>query len=141
MFDEWVSAHCREGLRPLNKVKDGKIKSAPVYGQYRLGKKHELHMASHLVFVYNQWYAYKQEWINRGNKGFDWTPSLEGIPVERNNDYTPTKKDYRHNLARLCDRFRKRTKPYHFDGEEINTYKEFKQWLTFVKEYLDIQEK
>ena len=138
LFDEWVSAHCREGLRPLNKVQQGKIKSGPVYGQYRLGRGHELHMASHLVFVYEQWHKYKQEWVNRGGTGFDWTPTLGGIPKNRNFDYKITKKDLRHNLARLCDRFRKRKKPYHFDGEPIDNYKDFKVWLGLVKEELEL---
>lgn len=133
LLDEWVSAHCREGLRPLNKVKEGKIKSDPIYGPYRLGRGHELHMASHLIFVYNQWKLYKQEWVRRGAKGFDWTPSLEGIPSNRNFDYKPTKEDYRHNLARLCVRFRKRSKAYHLRGTKIDTYQDFKKWLDSVK--------
>ena len=61
-----------------------------------------------------------------------------GIPKNRNFDYKITKKDLRHNLARLCDRFRKRKKPYHFDGEPIDNYKDFKVWLGLVKEELEL---
>ena len=138
MLDEWVSSHCREGLRPLNKVRGGKIKSNPIYGPYRLGRGHELHMASHLVFVHAQWLKYKQEWTKRGGKGFKWSPTLKGVPDNRLFDYVPTKRDYRYNLARLCDRFRKRKKAYHFHGEKVDSYRDFKIWLDKVKQELGL---
>ncbi len=138
MLDEHVSAHLREGLRPINKLREGKYRSKPIAGPFILKKGHELWAANHCGFCKSQWELYKQEWTNRGGKGFEFTTDLSGVPKEYCNDYSPSKKDYRTNLARICERFRKRKKPYHFDGEKVDTYQEFKVWLSNVKDYLEL---
>jgi len=140
LLDEWVCAGCREGLRPLNKTKQGKYVSDSQLNHYSLGKGHELWLKDHLIFTVRQWWKCKEEWMRRGYKGCDWHPTLlDGdIPEKQLKDYVPTKADYRHNLARLCDRFRKRNKPYHFKGTPVNTYREFKHYIKWVKEELKL---
>ena len=138
MLNEWVSAHCKETLRPINKLMQGKYVKDPIVGQYRLKTGHELWGAGHGVFLTKMWSRYKAEYVKRGFKGFDYEDSLDlsSYPVEYSNDYTPTVKDIRTNLARLCERFRKRKKPYHFYDTVIDSNKDFLVWLNKVKQEL-----
>jgi hypothetical protein len=133
MFDEWVSAHCRETLRPINKLRQGKYANSPVSGQYKLGKGHELWGAYHGLFLSEMWTMYKAEWTSRGGNGYNFDPSLDGYPAQYANDYTPTITDIRHNLARLCERFRNRKTPYHFKGDAVDTHRQFLSHLAWVK--------
>lgn len=134
MLDEWVAAHLRESLRPINKLREGKYAKKPLAGEYRLKTGHELWGAYHGEFVSNMWAHYKKEWVARGKNGFNFDPSLVNYPKQYCNSYTPTKKDLRHNLARLCERFRNRTRAYHFNGKAIDTVKEFREYLKWVKQ-------
>jgi hypothetical protein len=133
MLDEWVGAHVRETLRPINKLRQGKYAKSPISGQYRLGKGHELWGAYHGFFLSEMWIAYKAEWLSRGGNGFDFDPSLADYPAQYINDYAPTRVDYRHNLARLCERFRNRKNPYHYKKQVIDTTADFLQHLAWVK--------
>lgn len=140
MFDEWVAAHCREGLRPVNKLRQGKYKSNPISGDYRLNYGHELWCAYHSTFTSLQWLRYKKEYHKRGFQGFDFD-TYNSIHPMYANDYEATSKDYRHNLARLCERFRKRKKPYHFKGKVIDNNTDFLLWLYEVKDKLNLNKK
>lgn len=149
LLDEWVSAGCREGLRPLNKEREGKYKNKSTLPHYSLGKGHELWLKDHLIFTVNQWKDCQKEWHERGFKGFDYNPTFEGIPEDNLQDYVATKADMRHNLARLCDRWRARwynskgerkaspTK-YHLYGEVIQDNKQFMLYVSQVKQALDL---
>lgn len=138
MFDEWVGAHLREGLRPINKLREGKFRNLPINGPYRLNKGHELWCAHHCLFLAQIWLDYKREWKSRGFNGYDYGPDMNGVPTEYVKDYTPTKADHRHNLSRLCERFRKRKKPYHFKGKVVDNNTDFLLWLYEVKELLGL---
>lgn len=134
MLDEHVQAHLREGLRPLNKRREGKYRGKSEHVSYSLGRGHELWASENLIFTVDMWKSYKVEWDSRGFKGYDYEPdyvTLVGTPYWK--DYKATVKDYRHNLARVCVRWRKRKKPYHFHGKSIDTYADFMVYLEHVK--------
>lgn len=139
MLDEWVAAHCKESLRPINNVLRGKYVSKPYGGKYRLGTGHELWGAYYGKFISDMWIRYKQEWSSRGGKGFDFDPSIKEYPVEYCNDYTPTPEDYLINIERLKERFLLRGKPYHFKGQLINCVESFNTWLLMVCDKLSLQ--
>lgn len=134
MLDEHVQAHLREGLRPLNKRREGKYRGKSNRVSHGLGKGHELWASEHLIFTVGMWKSYKVEWDSRGFRGYDYDPdyaTLVDTPYWK--DYKPTNKDCRHNLARVCARWRKRKGAYHFHGKPIDTYADFMVYLGYVK--------
>ncbi len=136
LCDSHVMAGFREGLRPHNNVIAGKTtKGAPTH--YKLGEGHELFARKHLVWSNRQFTQCREEAISRGFNIQRYSPEGD-IPQHCNNDYTATKEDYRHNLARICERFRKRKKPFIYRGIKIDTTKDFRVYLKMVKESLGI---
>lgn len=138
LLDEHLRAHCREGLRPINEVKAGKSSIAGCPNDWRLGTGHVKFCKKHLLFTAAQFDSAAQENESRGFGGYTYRSDLSGIPFTYLNDYTPTKKALRSNLARICVRWRKRTKPYHYDGERIDDLTSFKQYVQFVKRELSL---
>jgi deoxyribonuclease (pyrimidine dimer) len=133
LLDEHLSAAVREGGRPINEVRSGKdnVKGAP--SNWKLGKGHVLFCKKHLTWTHNQYLTAKGEYYKRGFKGFDYTVPLDGIPERFLVDYTPSDAELRTNLARICERWRKRKKPYHFHGKVIDTNKDFLYYLKHIK--------
>lgn len=118
MPDQWVSAHLRESLRPINKYLDGGYKKQPIIGKYRLNKGHELWGAGQSLFTRKQWILYKEKYIKRGFSGFDFEPSNAFLmPDQFQNDYSPTKKDYFINIERLIERWNDRKPNYQYTIE------------------------
>ena len=138
LMDEHLLAAHREGARPLNEIKSGKdcIKNAP--SNYKLGQGHVKFARKHLLWTKTQFDQAKSECLERGFNIKDYDFDVIGIKSIYLNDYKPTTKDYRLNLARLCARWRKRTKPYHFNGVKIDCYESFQEWLNMVKKELSL---
>jgi hypothetical protein len=134
LLDEWVGSHVREGLRPLNNILKGKDSIDKSPDDWKLGQGHEYFCRKHLVFTMRQWYAAKAEWVIRGGQGFDFTPApFLSLDEKYLNDYTPTTKAIRSNIARLCSRWRNREKTLHFKGKPIDNVKQFRQYLAYLK--------
>lgn len=138
LLDEWVAAHCKEGLRPINNtfkaLSSGRnpIKNCP--SDWTLGEGHEIFCRKHTRFTLSQWLSAKAEWDARGGNGFDFTPAdITTLPETVLNDYTPTRKAMRSNLARLCSRWRNREKTLHFKGKAIDNVRDFRQYVSHVK--------
>lgn len=126
LLDEHLQASVREGLRPVNEVLNGKdnIKGCP--DDWKLGKGHVLFCKKHLPFTLVQWIRARDEYHNRGFKGFDYNyPTFSHLPKEYLNLYRPTEKALRSNLARIIERWRKRKKAYHFKGKVIDNREDF----------------
>tara|TARA_R110000782_G_scaffold270483_1_gene371810 strand:- start:21334 stop:21762 length:429 start_codon:yes stop_codon:yes gene_type:complete len=126
-----LNAGWREGLRPHNNVKAGKIpKSPPI--RYKLGEGHEMFARKRLVWSNRQFEQCQAEYIDRGFNITPYHPQGD-IPKNSNHDYVATERDMRHNLARICERFRKRKTPFVYRGIKIDTVKDFRVYLKFVK--------
>ena len=138
LLDEHLSAAVREGARPINEVRSGKnnVKGAPTY--WKLGKGHVLFCKKHLTWTHQQYITAKEEYYKRGFKGFDYEVDLDGIPKSYLNTYSPTKAELRTNLARICERFRKRKKPYHLNGKVIDNNTDFLYYLRSVKQAMGL---
>lgn len=138
LLDEHLHAAVREGSRPINEVRSGKdnIKNAPV--RWKLGIGHVLFCKKHLTWTHQQYVSAKEEYYKRGFNGYDFVVDLNGIPTKFLNDYKPSKAELRTNLARICERFRKRKKPYHFHGKVVDTNKDFLYYLSQVKNSLNV---
>lgn len=143
LLDQWVSAHLRESLRPINKFLDNKYRKLPIVGQFRLNTGHELWGAGQSLFVSNQWKLYKVEYLSRGFKGFDFDPDCYKLmPLEYQNDYQPTEQDFIVNIQRLIERWNKRSNKtnYTFKGKLIKNDQDFKNWLDLLTASLNLKE-
>lgn len=140
LLDEWLDAHLREGLRPINNILAGKdsIKDCP--SDWKLGEGHEKFLRKHSVFTLNQWNKAKEEYYKREikHKNYSYDASIEGVPSLYLNDYKPSRVAIRSNIARLCDRWRKRNSgkrgiKYHWNGKLVDDYSSFKEYVSHVK--------
>lgn len=133
LLDEHLQASVREGLRPINEVLNGKanINNAP--DSYKLGTGHVLFCKKHLLFTKRQFELAQREYHLRGFNGFNYgCPTLD-VSTSYLNDYEPTIRDLRTNLARIIERFRKRKKPYHFRGKVVDSNKVFRLYYKQLK--------
>lgn len=138
LLDEHCQAAWREGSRPMNEIKSGKNNIAKAPKHYKLGEGHVKFARKHLIWAIGQFEEARDEYLSRGFNIPHYSFDINEFDPRFKNDYKPTKKDYRHNLARLCDRFRKRSKPYHFHSKKIDTNKDFLEYLKHVKKALDL---
>lgn len=138
LLDEHLLAAHREGLRPLNEVLNGKSNIDKAPSEYKLGEGHVKFSRKHLLWVSGQFLGARDECLERGFKIKSYESDLSNLDSLYLNQYAPTKKDHRHNLARLCERWRKRTKPYHFNGVKIDDRASFFEWLNMVKLELNL---
>lgn len=138
LLDEHLLAAHREGLRPVNEIRSGKggIDKAPLH--YKLGQGHVKFARKHLLWTVRQFTEARNECFDRGFSVKDYEADLSGISARYLNDYRPTRADHRHNLARICERWRKRSKAYHFNGVRIDTVQEFREYLNMVKRELGL---
>lgn len=138
LLDEHLLAAHREGLRPQNEILSGKINVSKAPANYKLGAGHVLFCRKHLVWTNGMFDSVRSECLIRGFNINPHTSDLSDIPPVCLNDYTPTKQNLRHNLARICERWRKRKKAYHWNGEIINDVATFRVYLSVVKEDLKL---
>ena len=138
LLDEHCHAAWREGSRPMNEIKSGKgnINKAP--NSYKLGEGHVKFARKHLVWTIAQFEEARDEYLARGFNIASYSFDINEYDKVYQNNYSPSKKDFRHNLARICERFRKRTKPYHFHGKKVDSNKDFLVYLKGVKKVLDL---
>lgn len=135
LLDEHLQAHMREGLRPLNDVLDGKTNLSGCPKDWKLNSGHVKFCRKHLLFTLRQWDAAKEEYISRGMKGFDYSyGDISGIPNVYLNDYIPSRRALRENIARIIQRWRNRDIVYHFHGKPVTTIQEFRKYINYVKE-------
>ena len=133
LLDEHLLAAHREGLRPVNEIHSGKgsINKAPT--RYKLGSGHVKFARKHLLWTVRQFMEARNECFDRGFSVKDYEADLSDISARYLNDYRPTRADHRHNLARICERWRKRSKAYHFNGVKVDDVKTFREYLNMVK--------
>lgn len=141
LLDEHLIAAHREGLRPQNELLQGKDNTHKAPVSYQLKTGHVLFCRKHLLWTNRQFEQARAECISRGINIQLYHSSTTGIPSHCLNDYQPTVKDYRHNLARICERFRKRKKAYHFKGQKVDSVKDFRLYLKTVNQSLNINHK
>ena len=141
LLDEWLDAHLREGLRPINNIKNGKDSLDNCPDDWKLGTGHEIFLRKHSIFTLNQWLKAREAYYNRDikHKDYNYNPTVTGLDQKFQHDYIPTLKAKRSNIARLIVRWKKRKKgkrkvTYHWHGRVIDDYESFKRYIAHVKE-------
>ena len=133
LLDEHVKADVREGLRPVGDVVSGRTNLKGCPEDWTLGKGHVLFMRKHLSYTITHWLECQQRYKELGYSGYDMSVLMNNVPEEFLNDYTPTKKAMRSNLARIICRWRNRKTKYHFNKKSVDTRKEMIQYIQYVK--------
>lgn len=141
LLDQHLQAHLNEGMRPVNDVLSGMVyHNAPK--RWKLNTGHVTFHRKYAMYTRNLWVKAQGEYYNRnGTFGkYDWdvTTCLMGLPEDTLADYTPSREELRSNLARICSRWRNRGKTYTFHKKPIDTVREFRQYVQYIKDYCNI---
>ena len=138
LLDQWLQAHLREGLRPVNERLSGRpYHNAPSH--YKLGSGHCLFHRKHCEYTLNLWLQAKKEYDRRGYQGFDWKPPVEAVRALQTEDYIPSVADKRLNLARLIVRWRKNPSLYTFCKNPVHTRQQMRDWVEMVKTHEELE--
>ena len=133
LLDEHVKADVHEGLRPVGEVVCGKTNLKGCPDDWKLGKGHVLFLRNHLSFTITHWLECQERYKELGYSGYDFSVLMNNIPDSFLNDYTPTKKAMRSNLARIIVRWRARGIKYHYNKKPVSTRAEMLKYIEYVK--------
>lgn len=141
LLDQHLTAHLREGMRPVNDVLEGKAyHDAPKH--WKLNSGHVKFHRKYAMYTRDLWVKAQSEYYMRngtfGKFNWDVTTCLMGLPEDTLESYTPSKAELRSNLARICSRWRNRGKTYTFNGKSIDNVHDFRQYVSWVKDYCNI---